>query len=60
MGRAGYPQINATIVHLREILGDKVYESLARAGDAMTVAAMGKYALDEIDDARAELKAVTK
>jgi predicted ATPase len=60
MGRAGYPLINATIVHLREILGDKVYESLAGAGEAMTVAAMGKYALDEIDDARAELKAVSK
>jgi hypothetical protein len=60
MGRAGYPQINATIVHLREILGDKLYGSLARAGEAMTVAAMGRYALDEIDDARAELKAVSK
>jgi hypothetical protein len=60
MGRAGYPQINATIVHLREILGDKVYGSLAGAGEAMTVAAMGKYALDEIDDARAELKAVSE
>ena len=38
MARAGYPQIDATIIHLREVLGDKVYESFAHTGEAMTIA----------------------
>ena len=33
MALAGYPQLEATITHLREVLGDKVYESFAHAGE---------------------------
>ncbi len=60
MARAGYPQINATIAHLREVLGDQTYESLARKGETMTTAAMATYAYDQIDQARAKLNAVSK
>jgi hypothetical protein len=41
-------------------LGDERYEALARAGETMTNAAMATYALDQIDQARAELNAVSK
>jgi predicted ATPase len=51
--------INKTITHLREVLGDARYESLARAGENMSSAAMATYALDQIDQARAELNAVS-
>jgi hypothetical protein len=50
------PEFNAATVHLREILGDQTYESLARKGAAMTTAAMATYAYDQIDQARAELE----
>jgi hypothetical protein len=55
---AGLPQTAGTIAHLRDVLGDQVYESLARKGEAMTTAAMANYAYDQIDQARAELNAV--
>jgi hypothetical protein len=51
-------QINTTITHLREVLGDEAYESFARAGLDMTNAGMATYALDQIDQVRAELNAV--
>jgi hypothetical protein len=54
-----YPEINATIDHLRDVLGDQTYESLARKGETMTTAAMATYAYDQIDQARTELKAVS-
>ena len=60
MARAAFPEIDTTITHLREVLGDQVYESLAHKGEAMTTAAMATYALDQIDQARAELNAVSK
>jgi len=41
--------------HLRDVLGEKVYESLARAGEKMTNAAMATYVFDQIDRARADL-----
>ena len=50
------PEINTAIAHLREILGDQTYESLARKGETMTTAAMVTYAYDQIDQARAELE----
>jgi predicted ATPase/class 3 adenylate cyclase len=56
MARAGYPQINAAIAHLREVLGDQTYESLALKGETMTTAAMVTYAYDQIDQARTELE----
>ena len=53
--RTAFAEINTAINHLREILGDEAYESFARAGERMTNAAMASYALDQIDQARAEL-----
>ena len=41
-------------------LGDQTYESLARKGETMTTAAMVTYAYDQIDQARAELNAVSE
>ena len=53
------PQITTAITHLREVLGDQTYESLARKGETMTTSAMATYAYDQIDQARAELNAVS-
>ena len=53
---AWVPRINATIAHLRDVLGDQAYESLARKGKTMTTAAMATYAYDQIDQARTELE----
>jgi predicted ATPase len=53
--RMAFPEITATIAHLREVLGDEAYESLARVGAAMTNATMATYALEQIDLARAHL-----
>jgi predicted ATPase/class 3 adenylate cyclase len=55
-----FPKINAVITHLREVLGEQTYESLARKGETMAIAAMATYAYDQIDQARAELGAVVK
>jgi hypothetical protein len=54
------PEINTAISHLRDVLGDQTYESLARQGKTMTTAEMVAYAYDQIDQARAELNAVPK
>ena len=53
--RMAFPEITATIAHLREVLGDQAHESLARVGAAMTNATMAMYALEQIDLARAHL-----
>ena len=58
--RRGVPEIGTAIAHLREVLGDQTYESLAREGETMTTAAMVTYAYDQTDQARAELNAVSK
>jgi len=50
------PQLSTAITHLREVLGDQTYESLAHKGAAMTTAAMVTYAYDQIDQARTELE----
>ena len=55
-----FPEISAAIAHLRAVLGDQTYESLARKGETMTTAAMAAYAYDQIDQARAELDAAAK
>jgi predicted ATPase/class 3 adenylate cyclase len=52
MALAGYPQLEAAVAHLRETLGDDVYESFAQAGETMTIAAMANYALVNIERAR--------
>jgi hypothetical protein len=54
------PKVDTVIAHLRNVLGDQTYESLARKGGTMTTAAIATYALDQIDQARAELNAVSK
>jgi hypothetical protein len=57
---AGYPEMNTAIAHLRDVLGDKTYESLARTGETMTTADMVAYAYDQIDQAQAAFKPVSK
>jgi predicted ATPase len=49
-------EFNTLIAHLRDVLGDQTYESLARKGETMTTAAMATYAYDQIDQARTELE----
>ncbi len=55
-----FPEFTAAIAHLRNVLGEATYEQLARKGESMTTAAMATYALDQIDQARAELNTVAK
>jgi predicted ATPase/class 3 adenylate cyclase len=54
------PEISTAVAHLRHVLGNQTYESLAREGQTMTTAAMARYAYDQIDQARTELNAVLK
>ena len=54
------PEINTAITHLRAVLGDQTYELLARKGETMTTTEMVTYAYDQIDQARAELNAVSE
>ena len=56
LSAAGVPEISTAITHLREVLGEATYESLARKGETMTTAAMVAYAYDQIDQARTELE----
>jgi hypothetical protein len=55
-----FPELETAITHVRDVLGDPVYVSLARKGETMTTAAMATYAYDQIDQARAELEAVSE
>jgi len=57
---AALPEINTASTHLRDVLGEATYETLARKGETMTTAAMVAYAYDQIDQARAELNAVSE
>jgi len=52
----GVPEITTAIAHLREVLGEVTYESLARKGETMTTADMATYAYDQIDQARTTLE----
>jgi hypothetical protein len=54
------PEINTAIAHLRDVLGDPAYESLARKGETMTIAAIATYAYDQIDQTRTELNDVSE
>ena len=56
LSAAVVPELSTAIAHLREVLGDQTYESLARKGETMTTAAMATYAYDQIDQARTELE----
>ena len=56
LATVGVPELTTAITHLRDVLGEATYESLAHKGESMTTAAMATYALDQIDQARAELE----
>ena len=60
MAATTLPDLGTAITHLREVLGDQTYESLATKGEAMTISAMVTYAYDQIDQARTELNAVSE
>ena len=49
-------KITSAIAHLRGVLGDQVYESLARDGESLTTAAIAVYAYEQIDQARTHLE----
>jgi predicted ATPase/class 3 adenylate cyclase len=49
-----FPEIEATIAHLREVLGERQFRALAARGAAMTNTAIAKYAFEQIDKVRAE------
>lgn len=51
------PELDTAIAQLRDVLGYQSYESLARTGELMTIAAMANYAYDQIDQTRAALRA---
>ena len=59
-GTSVFPEITTLIAHLRDVLGDQTYESLARKAATTTTAAMATYAYERIDQARTELNAVSK
>ncbi|WP_424751609.1 ATP-binding protein, partial [Mycobacterium sp.] len=44
---AGIPELSTAITHLRDVLGEASYESLARKGETMTTTAMATYAYDQ-------------
>ena len=50
-------QFAPELMHLRDLLGEATYESLARKGAAMTIAEMMTYVHDQIEQARTELNA---
>jgi predicted ATPase len=52
---AAVPEITTAITHLRDVLGEATYESLARQGGTMTTAEIVSYAFAQIDQARTEL-----
>ncbi len=54
------PELQATIAHLRDVLGEEAYESFRSAGEAMTDAAMITYAFEQIDITRADLLGADK
>jgi predicted ATPase len=56
MAATGVPEITTAITHLRDVLGDQTYESLARKGETMTTAEIVTYAYDQIDQARTGLE----
>ena len=56
MTAAGVPELGTAITHLRDVLGDQTYESLARKGETMTTPEVVTYAYDQIDQARTELE----
>ena len=56
MTTAVITELDVAITHLRKVLGDETYETLAAKGEAMTATAMVTYAYDQIDRARKEVE----
>jgi predicted ATPase len=56
LSASAVPEITTAITHLRDVLGEATYESLARKGETMTTAEMVTYAYDQIDQARTTLE----
>jgi tetratricopeptide (TPR) repeat protein len=54
------PQNATAVTHLRDVLGDQTYESLAHQGETMTTTEIATYAYDQIEQTRTELNAVPK
>jgi hypothetical protein len=54
------PEITTAITHLRDVLGEATYESLARKGETMTTAAIATSPYDQIEQARTELNALSE
>ena len=50
--RSSFPKVAQVVTHLREVLGDEAYQSLAAKGQRMTAPAIVAYALEQIDQAR--------
>jgi hypothetical protein len=59
MTERAFPEFIAATAHLRDVLGDQTYESLAGKGETMTTAAMVTYVYDQIDQARTKLSAAS-
>jgi hypothetical protein len=53
-------EFGTAVGHIRNMLGEATYESLAHHGAEMTTAAIVTYAFDRIDQTRIELNAVLK
>lgn len=53
--RTFQPEIDRTITHLRESLGNEGYESLAAVGESMTLAEITSYALEQVEQAQMTL-----
>jgi predicted ATPase len=56
MSAAAVPEFTTAITHLRDVLGEVTYESLAHKGETMTTATIATYAYDQIDQARTEFE----
>jgi len=48
------PEITTAIAHLRDVLSNQIYESLARSGETMTMTAVATYAVPPTSAAKAE------
>jgi predicted ATPase len=53
---ASSAEFGTAVAHLRNVLGETAYESLARQGETMTTAEVVTYAFAQIDQARTELE----
>jgi hypothetical protein len=51
-------QFGPEMAHLRNVLGEATFETLARKGEAMTIPEMVTFGYDQIDQARTELERV--